>query len=209
MRPREAESHRPPRRARLSGSERRAELLDCARALIVEQGYLPLSMEALAQAAGVSKALVYAHFPDQHALYGAVVEAELDDLDQRGLAEVSVASEDLAVAACAAADLYLAHVAERGTVLHLIFRDPYMAGRLPERARRMRDAVLGGFARAVRRGYGLPAPEAVGAVSLALTIPEEVGRLVFQGALSLERGGALCRELVLGALAALVEPPRP
>lgn len=207
MRPPEAAADAPPRR-RLSGAARRAELIDAARALIVEQGHLPLSMEALARAAGVSKALVYAHFPDQDELYQAVVEAELDDLDRRGLAEVSAGAGELEAAACAAADLYLAHVAERGTVLHLIFRDPYMAGRLPARARRMRDAVLGGFARALRRAYGCPAREAVAAVNLALTIPEETGRLVFQGDLDLERGRGLCRELVLGALAALAETPR-
>lgn len=197
-----------PSRRRLSKAERRSDLLDAARALIFEQGYLPLSMEALARAAGVSKALVYAHFPDQAELYEAAVEAELDDLERRGLGAITADAGELEAAACAAADLYLAHVAERGTVLHLIYRDPYMAGRMPARARRTRDAVLGGFARAARRAYGCSPREALGAVNLALTIPEETGRLVFQGDLDAERGRALCRELVLGALTALAEAPR-
>lgn len=207
MRPPEAEQRDRPRR-RLDGAARRSELLDAARRLIVEQGYLPLSMEALGRAAGVSKALVYAHFPDQHDLYNAVVEAALDDLDRRGSIARPSPGDDLPSAACAAAETYLAHVSSCGTVLHIVYRDLYMSGRLTARARRERDRVLGGFARAARRTYGCPAREAVAATNLILTLPEEVGRLVFQGDLAAARGAALCRELVLGALTALAETAR-
>lgn len=190
------------RRRRLSGPERRAKLLAAARELIVRQGYLPLSIEALARHAGVSKALVYAYFPGQHDLYNAVVEAELDDLEGRGLA-ASAAQADLGAAACDAAQAYLDHVGERGTALHIIYRDPYMAGRLVPRGLDLRDRVLGAFARRARTAYGLPVHEAVAAANLVLTVPEETGRLVFQGTLTPERGRLVCRELVLGCLAAL------
>lgn len=197
----------PAARRRLPAAERRAAILDAARELVFAQGHLPLSVEALARRAGVSKALVYAHFPDPPELYAALMEIELDDLESHGRLDVGQAADPVE-AACRAADVYLAHVASRGTVLHLLYRDPYLAARLPVRARRLRDRVLGGYARAVRAAYGRPAREAVAAVNLIVTIPEETGRLVFQRSLALERGRLLCRELVLGSLSALAAERR-
>lgn len=190
----------------MSAAERRAALVAAARVVVLAQGYLPASMEALARRAGVSKALIYAHFPRQHDLYAALVEAELDDLEAHGLADAA-GRADLADAACAAAEAYRAHVERRGPILHLIYRDPYMRGRLPERAWRLRDRILGGFARRIRRGHGLSAREAVAAVNLILTAPEEAGRLAWQGAVAPEAARVSCRELILGCLASLGGAP--
>jgi AcrR family transcriptional regulator len=186
----------------LTAEARRSGLIEAARLEILDQGYLPVSMASLARRAGVSKALVYAHFPDPHDLYGAVIEAELDDLAARGLAEAA-AVPDLAEAACAAAEVYRDHVGRRGPILHVIYRDPYMRGGLPDRARRLRDRVLGGFARRLRGRFGLDARAAAAATNLILTVPEEAGRLVWQRAVSAEASRASCRELVLGCLESL------
>ena len=37
-------------------------------------------------------------------------------------------------------------------------------------------------------------------MSIGLTMPEECGRLAYQGDLDFERGSVLCRELVLGVI---------
>ncbi len=199
---------KPPgtRRPRLSAPARRLQLIEAAARLIEVQGFLPPAMELVAQGAGVSKALVYQHFPDALDLCDAVLEAELDDLEAGGL-ETSTQREPLEMAAFAAADIYFDHVARRGPVLHVIYRDPVMRGRLSARARRLRDAVLGRLARGLRRAAGLDARRAVGAVSLMLTIPEESGRLVRQDRISAARGRLLCRELLSGALESLVQQP--
>ncbi|HQP19198.1 MAG TPA: TetR/AcrR family transcriptional regulator, partial [Phenylobacterium sp.] len=194
-------------RPRLSAPARRLHLVEAAARLIEVQGFLPPAMELVARGAGVSKALVYQHFPDALDLCDAVLEAELDDLEAGGL-EASTPPQALEAAALAAADIYFEHVARRGPVLHVIYRDPVMRDRLSARARRLRDRVLGGLARRLRRGAGLDARLAVGAVSLMLTIPEEAGRLVRQDRLSKARGRLLCRELLSGALEAVVEQPR-
>lgn len=185
-----------------SVEDRRSRVVDAAREAVLEQGYLPVSIEAVASRAEVSKALIYARFPTQHDLYVAVVEAELDDLEQGGLA-AAAAAPDLATAATAAAEVYREHVARRGPILHLIYRDPYMRGHLTARARRLRDRVLGGFARRIRDEFGLGARQAVAAVNMVLTVPEEAGRLVFQAAVRPEAAQLSCRELTLGCLAAL------
>lgn len=48
--------------ARLSKDQRREQLLDVAAEFVLAHGLAPLTMERLAEAAGVSKALPYAHF---------------------------------------------------------------------------------------------------------------------------------------------------
>lgn len=49
-------------RRRLSPEERRSQLLDCARQIVLEQGLSTLTMERLATEAGVSNPLIYKYF---------------------------------------------------------------------------------------------------------------------------------------------------
>lgn len=56
-------------RTRLSAPERRHQLLAVAGSLFAEHGYHGLSMEQLADAAGVSKPVLYQHFPSKRDLY--------------------------------------------------------------------------------------------------------------------------------------------
>jgi AcrR family transcriptional regulator len=65
-------STRPPVR-RLNASQRRHQLLEVAGARFAEHGYHGLSMEQLADAAGVSKPVLYQHFPSKRDLYLALV----------------------------------------------------------------------------------------------------------------------------------------
>ena len=53
--------------------EKRAAILEAAMGLFPARGYDGASVEAIAQAAGVSKLTVYSHFADKEALFGAAV----------------------------------------------------------------------------------------------------------------------------------------
>ena len=68
-------------RIRLRASERRTQLLEVAGALFAQYGYHGLSMEALADAAGVSKPVLYQHFPSKRDLYLALVADAVDELE--------------------------------------------------------------------------------------------------------------------------------
>jgi AcrR family transcriptional regulator len=65
--------------------QRREQLIDAALSVIVEQGYGGVSIEAIARTAGVTRPVVYDHFPNLARLLHAVVEREerysLDQLD--------------------------------------------------------------------------------------------------------------------------------
>lgn len=61
---------------RMSSAERRDQLLDAAREIVLEEGFYAVSMDSVARAAGVTRPLVYAQFGDLAGLTTALVERE-------------------------------------------------------------------------------------------------------------------------------------
>jgi AcrR family transcriptional regulator len=81
----------PPSRGRVPRPVREREMLDVAARLFGERGYNDVSMDEIAQAAGVSKPMVYAYFESKEGLFLACVEAATTDL-MRTIEEVAPAS---------------------------------------------------------------------------------------------------------------------
>jgi AcrR family transcriptional regulator len=57
-------------------AQRREQLIDAALSVILEQGYGGVSIEAIARTAGVTRPVVYDHFPNLGRLLHALVERE-------------------------------------------------------------------------------------------------------------------------------------
>ena len=71
-------SHPPASgRKRMTGKERREQLLDIGRRLFAERGLDGTSIEEIAAQAGVSKPVVYEHFGGKEGLYAVVVDREV------------------------------------------------------------------------------------------------------------------------------------
>ena len=68
----------PP--ARMPKEQRRTQVLDAARAVFVESGYYAAGMDVIAERAGVSKPVLYQHFPSKLDLYLALLDAGLEEL---------------------------------------------------------------------------------------------------------------------------------
>jgi AcrR family transcriptional regulator len=181
---------------------RRGEILDAAEVLLVAHGGFPLPLEALARAAQVSKALIYAYFPNQHDLANALLARRFDALLAAGL-EAAAARTNLFDAAQACGALYFEEVAQAGPVAHIVLRDPFMAGRIDPELAAVRDRLARRLARLARLTLRLSPKEAVAALSLMTTIPEEAGRLVHAGDLTPERGRELTTRLIGSSLRAL------
>ena len=71
-------SARPRRRyaRRMAPAQRREQLLDAALSVIVQQGYEGVSIEAVARTAGVTRPVIYDHFPNLASLLRALIERE-------------------------------------------------------------------------------------------------------------------------------------
>jgi AcrR family transcriptional regulator len=73
------EVRRAPK-VRMTGKQRREQLLDVGRALFAQRGYDGASVEEIAARAGVSKPVVYEHFGGKEGLYAVVVDREVQRL---------------------------------------------------------------------------------------------------------------------------------
>lgn len=72
----------PPRR-RMSREARGAQLLDVAEELFVDKGFEGTSMEDIARRAGVTRPMVYSHFPTKEVAFVACVERARGELETR------------------------------------------------------------------------------------------------------------------------------
>jgi AcrR family transcriptional regulator len=70
-------------RRRMRAPERRQQLLDVARKVFGRRGYHTVTMDAVAKEAGVTKPILYDHFPSKRQLYLALLEADLANLKER------------------------------------------------------------------------------------------------------------------------------
>jgi AcrR family transcriptional regulator len=73
----------PVARVRMTGIERRQQLLTVARELFAEKGFDGASIEEIAHRAGVSKPVVYEHFGGKEGIYAVVVDRETQQLLDR------------------------------------------------------------------------------------------------------------------------------
>lgn len=60
----------------MAAEQRREHLIDAALEVILEQGYARVSIEAIARTAGITRPVVYDHFPDLGRLLHAAIERE-------------------------------------------------------------------------------------------------------------------------------------
>ena len=67
-------------RSRLSPEERRSQLLDLGVRLLATRSLDELSIDLLAEEAGISRGLLYHYFGNKHAFHEAVVRRAADDL---------------------------------------------------------------------------------------------------------------------------------
>ena len=67
-------------RSRMTGKQRREQLVQVGRKLFAAKGYEGTSVEEIAAAAGVSKPVVYEHFGGKEGLYAVVVDREIEAL---------------------------------------------------------------------------------------------------------------------------------
>lgn len=112
-------------KVRMTGQERRAQLLDVGRRLFAERGYGAASIEEIANRAGVSKPVVYEHFGSKDGLYAVVVDRET----QRLLTRItqSLVGANPHVLLQQAADALLSYIEEEPDGFRILVRDSPVA----------------------------------------------------------------------------------
>lgn len=130
---------------RMPRAQRRAQLLDAALSVFVSKGYHQAAMEDIAEEAGVSKPVLYQHFPGKLDLYLALLDTQCDTLEALVLAALE-SSEDHEERVYATVRAFFAFVADEGGSFRLIYEsdltnDPQVRHRLDALEAQLGDAI--------------------------------------------------------------------
>lgn len=112
----------PSPRRRLTAQARRAEILEAALNVFSARGYHQASIDEIAQAAGVSKALIYEHFESKLQLHVSLIEMHADELFDR-VAAAAAPGPDAAERLEAGLDAVFMFVEERRGAWRMLFRE--------------------------------------------------------------------------------------
>lgn len=141
--------------ARLPREERRLQLLTAAREVFVAQGYHTTGMDDIAERAGVSKPVLYQHFPGKLDLYLALLDEGIAALLET-LRSAVASTTDNRQRVQAAVTGYFAFVDDPDSPYRLVFEsDLTHDPRVRERVERADDECAGLFSRVIAADTGL------------------------------------------------------
>ncbi len=109
-----------PRGARLPRKERRAQLLESALEVFVAQGYHAAAMDDIAERAGVSKPVLYQHFPGKLDLYLALLDSSCDAIIDNCRAALA-STHDNKQRVAAAMEAFYEYIGSRDGAFRLVF----------------------------------------------------------------------------------------
>ncbi|HVA59379.1 MAG TPA: TetR/AcrR family transcriptional regulator [Mycobacteriales bacterium] len=107
-------------RSRLSRSARRTQLLGAAQEVFVANGYHAAAMDDIAERAGVSKPVLYQHFPGKLELYLALLDQHVASLE-RGVNRALASTPDNRARVQASIAAYFDFVGDEGGAFRLVF----------------------------------------------------------------------------------------
>ena len=155
---------------RMTAEQRREQLLDATKAIVLSDGFHAVSIEAVAREAGLTRPVVYGHFDDLRGLLEALVDREA----LRALSQLPERYDDLLGALTA----YLGAVRDDPGTWRLVLMPQEGAPRLlHERIAAGREAVVERLAAAAPEG--LPDPELTAHMLRAYA--DEAARLTLEG----------------------------
>jgi AcrR family transcriptional regulator len=108
------------RTSRLPRGARRQQLLRAARDVFVAQGFHAAAMDDIADRAGVSKPVLYQHFPGKRELYLALLEQQVDELSDR-VREAMAGTDDNRIRVDGAVGAYFDFIDAEGEAFRLVF----------------------------------------------------------------------------------------
>ena len=152
-----------PRGSRLPRKARRAQLLGAAQEVFVAQGYHAAAMDDIAERAGVSKPVLYQHFPSKLELYLALLDQHAESLVAR-VREALASTTDNRLRVAASVAAYFDFVDGEGTdegAFRLVFEsDLKSEPAVRARVERMTQECVEAIAETIAHDTGSRAEEA-------------------------------------------------
>ena len=145
-----------PRGGRMPRRERRVQLLESALEVFVAQGYHAAAMDDIADRAGVSKPVLYQHFPGKLDLYLALLDASCDTIIDNCRAALASTTDNKDRVA-ATMKVFYSYVASEEGAFRLVFEsDLTSEPDVRERVDRVTVECAAMIADVIRTDTGLP-----------------------------------------------------
>ena len=139
---------------------RRAQLLDAALEVFVAQGYHSAAMDDIADRAGVSKPVLYQHFPSKLDLYLALLDQTCDTVIDAVREALDSSPDNNKTRVQATMDVFYAYVANAGGAFRLVFESDLVNDpAVRERVERVTNECAEFIAAVIHDDTGLPAEE--------------------------------------------------
>ena len=143
-------------RTRLPRDERKAQLLVAALEIFTAAGYHSAAMDEIADRAGVSKPVLYQHFPSKLELYLAVLDIHIELLVTQ-IQKAIASSPDNASRVKATVDTYYSFIDNGGDSYRLLFEnDMNSEPAVRERLNRMTHDCAEAVSTAISQDTGIP-----------------------------------------------------
>ncbi len=147
-----------PRGARMPRRERRAQLLESALEVFVAQGYHAAAMDDIADRAGVSKPVLYQHFPGKLELYLALLDTSCDTIID-SCRQALQSTQDNRQRVEATIDVFFEYVGQDTGAFRLVFEsDLTSEPAVREHVERVTTECATMIAEVIRDDTGLPDP---------------------------------------------------
>ena len=148
-----------PRGGRMPRNARRAQLLESALEVFVAQGYHAAAMDDIAERAGVSKPVLYQHFPGKLELYLALLDQSCDTIVD-ACREALESTEDNKQRVAATMHVFYDYVASAHGAFRLVFEsdltsEPAVRERVDRVTRECAEAIT----KVIHEDTGLPAEQ--------------------------------------------------
>ena len=197
----------PKIRTRMAPEERRVQLLECAARLITSEGLEVLSMERVAEEAGVSKALVYAYFESRKGLLACLLQADLIRI-QAEQARAAQGAQTFPELVRATTHIALAEIERRGPLLRRLLNEPSLTGATGLVRMRRHDANARYLARRIQSEFDVSYAHALKLTEIGLGLTIAAGELIQRGGARREEIEATTCALIMAAVRAGAETIR-
>ena len=145
---------------RMPRDQRRAQLLDAANDVFTTKGYHAAAMDDIAEVAGVSKPVLYQHFPSKLDLYLALLDTSCDRLVEV-VREALDSTDDNADRVVATMGAFYEFVSSASGEFRFVFESDLTGdGQVQQRLWRVNNEIADAIAEVIVSDTGLPADQA-------------------------------------------------
>lgn len=164
-------------RTRLSVAERQAQLMDCAAAIVADEGVSDVSIKRVAREVGISEAQAHNCFPRRIDLLVALARRQLGEMEATRTG-ITARGRDVLTRTILSTVAYLHEAAARGPVLQLLLNVPEVRDAMKAERVAVRDEVRKPILDTLQDRYGITRQRALGSNAMLTAVCLRAGALV-------------------------------